>query len=127
MTTTDQVLVIDDDEFWREDLQGILEGAGFKVAVAEDRNLALNELKNNTFKVVVIDVNLGTDKRGGILLSQYIKNHNLKLAIILISAQELGDKDRAAIGQTIFINKANIVKQKQILVEAVKGVLLNHT
>jgi two-component system nitrogen regulation response regulator NtrX len=50
------ILVVDDEKDIRETLRGILEDEGYKVAVAESGEACLDQLKNRTSEVVLLDV-----------------------------------------------------------------------
>jgi two-component system, NtrC family, nitrogen regulation response regulator NtrX len=50
------ILVVDDEKDIRETLRGILEDEGYKVAVAESGEACLDQLKNRTSEVVLLDI-----------------------------------------------------------------------
>jgi len=57
----ERILVVDDDERWRNFFKQALEAEGYTVALAADHEVALQELKRFFYPVVVVDVRLFGD------------------------------------------------------------------
>ncbi len=88
-----QVLVVEDQELWREQFFGeSLQELGFKVFAAATKEEALALLDRHTFTLAIIDINLtqvpgNTD---GLVVANYINRRGLKLPIIVVSGSEEG-------------------------------------
>jgi DNA-binding NtrC family response regulator len=89
------VLVVEDDEDWREEINEILEDEGYKVRVAATRSQAQSELDANSFDVAIIDINLTnvTANRDGEEVFNYIMASGLPTKVIILSGTDIPDKD----------------------------------
>lgn len=96
---TGNILVIEDEESWRELIQEVLEIDGHQVTVAKSYSEALHALENNRFDVATIDVRLEREKIHNvdgirILKKAKEKNPDIK-AIILTGYPNEEQKQRA--------------------------------
>lgn len=81
---SNKILLVEDDPDLREALIDTLELANVTVASAEDGESAILMLKENSYDLVVTDVNMpGID---GHELLDYIKKHHVALPVILMTA-----------------------------------------
>ncbi len=77
------ILIVDDEPEIRKSLRGILEEEGYKVAVADSTESALNELKKRRFDVILLDIWLpGKD---GLAALEDIKKMEASPEVIMIS------------------------------------------
>ncbi len=83
MTTTPDVLVIEDDPIMREALTDWLQAAGYGVRTAADGNAGLAAVKFAVPAVVITDIHMpGTN--GDAIISE-LKRHHPQVAVIAIS------------------------------------------
>lgn len=94
-----KVLVVDDQEYWLEQLEDILISDGFAVQTANSFNKALQAIKGNEFDLAIIDVRL-TDsdplnQDGLKLLSEIGKSGLRTLAILMTGYDHEVSEDKA--------------------------------
>ena len=91
MKTTGHILVLDDEERWREILGGLLRTADFKVDIASSVAEARNFLDHNFYHLAVIDVSMvqgdGSNREGLDFVGELEgSEHAAGIKVILISA-----------------------------------------
>lgn len=94
MTNPYQILIVEDDVRWREDvLREALEDEGYQVQTRSSYNEAIAVLDQQTFDLAVIDVNLTgvSGNQDGIRLLERLASMNTPTQTIVIS----GSKTRA--------------------------------
>ena len=77
------ILVVDDEEVVLESCERALKGQGYKVAKAQNVDLALSQLKQHPFNVVIVD--LVMPKKGGMDLLKIIKQNHPAIQAIMIT------------------------------------------
>ena len=83
MTTTPDILVIEDDPIMREALTDWLQAAGYGVRTAADGSAGLAAVKFAVPAVVITDIHMpGTN---GVAIISELKRHHPQVAIIAIS------------------------------------------
>ena len=80
------VLVVDDDEDWREAVAEQLESAGFTVAVASDGFVAWTRFLRSEPLVVVTDIQMPL--MDGCELLAKVRDRNFRVPVILVTASE---------------------------------------
>ena len=95
-----KILVIDDDERYRQTLETILTRSGYQVTGAADAPQALELVKSNAFDIILSDVRLPGGEDGRDLLQKIRAVQNQDVKMILMTgfsehhepekAQELG-------------------------------------
>ena len=89
------VLVVDDDQRFRDVVGTALERAGFAVALAADANAALAAVADQPPRVALVEV--GTAAAGGFELYQELRDRlGEKLPIIFVSGERTEPHDRVA-------------------------------
>lgn len=92
-STAAQILVVEDQAYWREDVFGeSLQELGFAVFPAATKEQALALLDKHRFNLAIIDINL-TDVTGntdGLIVADRIQSINLQTPIIIVSGTEGG-------------------------------------
>lgn len=63
-----RILVVDDDEYWREHIEFLLKNYGFAVETADNWRSAIEILKRKAFDRLILDLNLGTGKDDGLFM-----------------------------------------------------------
>lgn len=79
---TYQVLIVDDARFFREMLADLLKPLRLNLQQAENAHDALTALKNNSYDLVLLDLNL-PDKNGLELISELRADHQLEQTRVL--------------------------------------------
>ncbi|HLG32432.1 MAG TPA: sigma-54 dependent transcriptional regulator [Ignavibacteriaceae bacterium] len=79
-----KILVVDDEEIIRESLSYILRKEGYSVEEAANGKIAFGKLKENSFDLVITDLEMPEMK--GTALLEEIKNLHLKTSTIIITA-----------------------------------------
>ncbi|MFO7447892.1 MAG: sigma-54 dependent transcriptional regulator [Ignavibacteriaceae bacterium] len=78
------ILVVDDEEIIRESLSFILRKEGYNVEEAENGKVAYNKLIENSFDLVLTDLEMPQMK--GIQLLEEIKKLNINTSVVIITA-----------------------------------------
>lgn len=79
-----KILVIDDDDFIRTIISQALQSEGYDIKEYDNGEDAIEDLKQNTYDVVVTDVVM--PRKSGASVGEYIKNNNLPTSVLAISA-----------------------------------------
>ncbi|RZU42302.1 response regulator transcription factor [Edaphobacter modestus] len=87
------VLIVEDDSALRHSLTSTLQALGFEVMQAANGEMALAELRNHKFEIVLLDLNM--PGMGGISACEKIRNTYPKLPIIVLTVRDR-DEDKIA-------------------------------
>ncbi|HEY7751815.1 MAG TPA: response regulator, partial [Ignavibacteriaceae bacterium] len=79
-----KILVVDDEDLIRESLSFILKKEGYEVDEAANGKLAFDKLKQDSFDLVITDIEMPEMK--GTQLLEEIKNLNVRISTIVITA-----------------------------------------
>ena len=79
------ILIIDDDKDICVTLSKILSSKGFETIISNNSDTAINEIKNKSVDLVLLDVWLEGSKKNGLELLKIIKNFSPNTPVILIS------------------------------------------
>jgi len=85
MKQTIKVLVVDDDESYREGLKGILETDGYEVKTLPDGITAINSLQTNQFDLILLDVVM--PRVTGIEVLKNIKNSFYDCEVVMLTGE----------------------------------------
>ncbi len=83
MAELPRILIVDDEPPVREVLEQMLAPSALSVATADSVQSALQELRENTFDVVITDLAMPGER--GIALARYAAQHHMDPAVIIIS------------------------------------------
>ena len=92
---SDRILVVDDEELMQDLLREMLTKSGFEVAVAGDAEAGLEQLRRESFAVVLLDVRL--PDLDGLALVEGLRSEpaTRDLPVIALTAQAMaGDRER---------------------------------
>ena len=81
----EKILLVDDDKDICLTLSKILSSKGFVVTIANNSDAAINEIKNASVDLVLLDVWLEGSKKDGLELLKIIKKFNPNTPVVLIS------------------------------------------
>lgn len=87
------VLLVEDDTALRHSLSSTLQALGFEVMQAQNGEMALAELRNHKFEVVLLDLNM--PGMGGISACEKIRSIYPRLPIIVLTVRDR-DEDKIA-------------------------------
>jgi DNA-binding NtrC family response regulator len=94
MTEAYQILVVEDEARWREDIfREALEEAGFLVQTSSTYTEAVAALERDDFDLVVIDVNLTgvSGNQDGVRLLEYLAAQDMQAETIVVSGSKTRD------------------------------------
>ena len=86
------VLLVDDNEDWREQLGGLLQDNGYEVIAVASKEEAIQHVTHEQYNLAIIDMRLDEedeDNREGVALGYWLINHGHNLPIIIMSAYEM--------------------------------------
>lgn len=86
-----KILIVDDVEINRELLRYILEVTESELYFAKSIEEFYNNIKNNTFDLILLDINLGDANTDGIDLMNYLIKNNIMTPVILQTAYDVND------------------------------------
>lgn len=82
------ILIVDDDQKWRDLFSSMIALMGFDVAVAESGDEALKQFLKRPFDLVVIDLNM--PRMDGLSLARHVKDISPETKVVLVTA---GDRE----------------------------------
>ena len=88
-----KILIIDDDDFVRQSLSELLKSWRFEIAEAANSKEAFQQIKNNDFSGMLLDIRLGESNGLDILKTMRKKNINIPVIVMTGYAGEY-DKDQ---------------------------------
>ncbi len=96
-----RILIVDDEQQWREHLMGILNREGYTVEAASTAKDALNILQQGIYHLVILDIRLedsDQSNRDGMILLESLRERGLNEAtkIIMLSAHGTKEQMRTA-------------------------------
>ncbi len=105
-----RIIVVDDNAHWREELAEVLAEKEFSVVAVANKEMALKQLAEEEFDLVILDVNLAdaSDNFDGLILNQKIQRDYENLPVILISARSLTEKELEEIKPAVFLSKSDV-------------------
>lgn len=80
----EKILIVDDNEILRFTLTELLEESGFESKAVGDGSAALNEIRNNSYGLVILDLRL--PGMSGLEILRKIKETNKSLPVIMLTA-----------------------------------------
>lgn len=78
-----KILVADDEETFRLLLKNILTEEGFPVGIASDGEEAIEQVKNNTFDIMLLDLRM--PNKNGIEVLRFCKEHSINIDTIVLT------------------------------------------
>lgn len=107
--TSKKILLVEDEDFIRELYQRQLTKAGFMVKTAADGTTALNDLGNETYDLILLDIMLPEMNGLQILREFKTKNPNSKTIVMLLTnlGQEAVIKEGFELGAQAYLIKAS--------------------
>ena len=105
------ILLVDDDEFILETMAHFLKRRAKNVAVASNGKLALEKFRNESFDVIVSDIEM--PEIDGYELYETVRKENREVPFIFLSGHTVGDVKEALKDQTLFkpIDKDDLIEK----------------
>ena len=85
MTRRDKILLIDDEQIWRNHIKEVLEKTGYYVKTADSGDMAVELLKESDFDVIITDIRMESEFRG-IEVLEYVKEKSPITPVIMLTA-----------------------------------------
>ncbi|MBE0501647.1 MAG: sigma-54-dependent Fis family transcriptional regulator, partial [Desulfuromonadales bacterium] len=117
MNAKSNILLIDDDHNSRDALTALLTSAGHHVQAAESAEMALAILEENSFTIIITDLNL--PGASGIDILKWVKENASDTSVILITGMGSAESAVTAMKEGAFdyITKPFNIKELQIVIE----------
>src|SRR5579883_1968146 len=95
------ILLVDDDEPFREAIASVLRGAGYRVSMAPDYRLALQILEGDEpVDLLLVDIVM-PDRVNGLALSRMARLRRSDIGVIYITGYEIPGLETEALGPII--------------------------
>ncbi len=94
-TQAKSIALVEDDELIRENYTEILEDEGYRVSAYADRATALAGITTDLPDLAILDIGLGREREGGILLCEELRARSASLPIIFLTSYET-EEERVA-------------------------------
>ncbi len=122
-----RLLVVEDSAFFRTQLIGLLEGAGYEVADAEDGVEAWELLKQpgQQFDLVITDIEM--PRLDGLGLTENIRNDAALRQLPVIAVTSLSSDEDIRRGERVGIDAYRVKLEREELLETVAGYLAKTT
>jgi len=111
--TSHRILLVDDDEAFREAVGAHLRTAGYTVRLAPDYRLALEILESDEpVDLLILDVVM-PDRVNGLALGRMARLRRREVRIIYISGYDIAGLDREALGPILHkpVNHEDLIKE----------------
>ncbi|MBN1520980.1 MAG: response regulator [Candidatus Aureabacteria bacterium] len=112
-----KVLLVEDDQYFRDMLLPLLQQKGYLVDAAEDGVLALKKLQNESYHVIILDRNLPEVRGEEILNLIKMQKHSPKVIIITGEGEAETRKEMLFQGADAYLEKPFEVKKLIKLIE----------
>src|SRR3989338_2169842 len=83
ITNRDSILVIDDEELICNFIKSVLSEKGYFVSTTQDSDIGLEIIKQNTFDVILVDLQM--PKIDGLAILERIKQYDFDSVVIMIT------------------------------------------
>lgn len=103
-----KILVVDDEVVYAKMLEGVLRMKGFECVYETDGDLAVERYRKERPDTILLDVNLGKNKKNGMDILKEIRKTDTQTKIIMISGMTGSDSyepEALAEGATAFMGK----------------------
>lgn len=122
------ILVVDDEENWRDDLKYVLEGEGYSVQVASSYSEAQQALVRHDFRLLIVDIILrpmNLADRSGLQLLRKVRESFRSVGLIAISGYEVPEAVEEFGPQDFFDKRCfDTQKLRERVRELVQGTVL---
>jgi len=97
------ILVVDDDEDFCANINGVLEDKGYRVSIAYDGNMAIEKVWENNFDIILLDMKL--PPLNGLETYLAIREIRRNVVIIVVTGypREMGDLIQKALQESAYV------------------------
>jgi len=113
------ILVVEDSNFFRNQVKGYMTEAGFKVLEGEDGQVALRVLEENIEEITMVVTDIEMPNMNGFQLTEKIKNDKRFRHLPVIALTTLAGDDDVAQGKAVGVDEYHIKLDKERLMECV--------
>ena len=113
------ILIVEDSNFFRNQVKGYMEEAGFNVLEGEDGRVAWNILENQSEEITMVVTDIEMPNMDGFTLTEKIKTDKRFSHLPVIALTTLAADEDIARGKAVGINEYHIKLDKERLMESV--------
>ncbi len=113
------ILIVEDSNFFRNQVKGYMEEAGFNVLEGEDGVVAWNILEEQSENIAMVVTDIEMPNMDGFTLTEKIKNHAKYKHLPVIALTTLAAEEDVARGRAVGVNEYHIKLDKERLMESV--------
>jgi len=117
--TVPTILIVEDSNFFRNQVKGYMEEAGFNVLEAEDGLVALNILEEQADEIAMVVTDIEMPNMDGFALTEKIKTNTRFRHLPVIALTTLAADEDIARGKAVGVNEYHIKLDKERLMESV--------
>lgn len=110
MDTAKKILIVDDEKFVTDTLEGFFRSKGYSIFKAEDGEVTLNIIKNETLDLVLLDIKL--PKVDGIEILKLLRQDYPQVKVIVMTVYDMEYKNKVdEIGYDAFFLKPLLIDE----------------
>jgi two-component system chemotaxis sensor kinase CheA len=113
------ILIVEDSNFFRNQVKGYMEEAGFNVLEGEDGKVAWNVLEERGDDITMVLTDIEMPNMDGFALTEKIKNDKRFRHLPVIALTTLAAEEDIARGKAVGVNEYQIKLDKERLMESV--------
>lgn len=118
-TQAPTILIVEDSNFFRNQVKGYMEEAGFNVLEAEDGRVALNILESQIDEITMVVTDIEMPNMDGFTLTEKIKTDKRFSHLPVIALTTLAADEDIARGKAVGVDEYHIKLDKERLMESV--------
>lgn len=113
------ILIVEDSNFFRNQVKGYMEEAGFNVLEGEDGRVAWNILENQSEEITIVVTDIEMPNMDGFTLTEKIKTDKRFSHLPVIALTTLAADEDIARGKAVGVDEYHIKLDKERLMESV--------
>jgi len=118
-TQAPTILIVEDSNFFRNQVKGYMEEAGFSVLEAEDGRIALNIVESQVDEITMVVTDIEMPNMDGFTLTEKIKTDKRFSHLPVIALTTLAADEDIARGKAVGVDEYHIKLDKERLMESV--------
>lgn len=118
-TQAPTILIVEDSNFFRNQVKGYMEEAGFNVLEAEDGRIALNIVESQVDEITMVVTDIEMPNMDGFTLTEKIKTDKRFSHLPVIALTTLAADEDIARGKAVGVDEYHIKLDKERLMESV--------
>jgi two-component system chemotaxis sensor kinase CheA len=118
-TQAPTILIVEDSNFFRNQVKGYMEEAGFNVLEAEDGRVALNIVESQVDEITMVVTDIEMPNMDGFTLTEKIKTDKRFCHLPVIALTTLAADEDIARGKAVGVDEYHIKLDKERLMESV--------